>query len=249
MSTDRRGTSQGGRKLYLVEESPGRLVLPALPTLNATALEARALSGIKPKGWFTKPTTLEEADQSRREVRGAHLTRHQGGDRRALRELLELGREYATDPLVAEAVADLVLSQGHTKQKRGRPPGPSGRVLKTALGIVRVVEGLRETTGIKPERILRAMAENDFERLSDTLIRHRYFRFRKHPSFRPFLFTREDKRRLVRVHRRRPVQEAFFITSITVMVGSTPAMVRSAQFACNGNNVTLALEMERLDKR
>jgi len=249
MSTDQDGLSTDETRIRLMEERPARLVLPALPSLDRTALEARSLSGIKPYGWFTKPTTLEEADQSCREVRDEHLARHEGGDRRALRDLLELAREYAGDPLVAEAVVDLLLSEGHVKRKRGRPAGSSPRVLETALGIVRVVQGLNETTGIKPERILRAMAENDFEALSDTLIRHRYYRFRRHPSLRPFLFTREGPRRVFPARERDAAHETFVIRSITVMVGNTLATVRNARFVCDGNNVTLALEMAMPSKR
>jgi hypothetical protein len=195
---------------------PACLELPTFPVLGHAALEKRALSGLKTHRFFGKPTTLEEAERAGREIIQEHLARYGAGDAEALGELLRLSREFAHDPRVTEALADLAL-RPRGNRKPGRPPGFSPRVQETALGIVRVVEGMHATTGIKRTHILRALASQGFEQLSEDMLRHRYYQGRRHPSLRAFYTSREDQRMIVQPPPDVPHPEgSFFLTGMRI---------------------------------
>jgi hypothetical protein len=168
-----------------------------LPKLGRAALDPGPLADARPQKWFSKPTTLEQADAHRREAIDAYAARYELNDTSSVGELLEVAREFAWDPKVAEIMADLIVAERIGKRLAGRPRGHSRHVLQRMLRIGRVVEGLRDS-GLTREEIFEAMDKQHFESVSKGRQIRDYDEARRHPALQSQLFTREDQRRIVR---------------------------------------------------
>lgn len=245
MTGTKRNSRRRNQERHLVEATPATLRIPLIPKLDARALEARSLSGIRAEHWASTPTNLLAAESNRRRAVEECAALCRRGDRSRLGELLELAREFAQEPPLADALAECLRADRRGSRSRGRPKGVSPAVFQTMLGVGCVVEGLRRT-GMSREEILEALAERSFEQLSfERLRRHSYDAIR-HPGLQAQLFERRDQRQIIR--RQGPAQSGLVFRVTGVRIMGTPALPLGAQlrgsFSRSASCVSLHLTVQ-----
>jgi hypothetical protein len=245
MSQKRKNTRKDMGESPLWEVTPGTICVPMLPRLKRDALEPGPISDAQPQEWFSKPTTLDQADAHRREAVESCVARYKARDPSGIRELLEVAREFCWDPRFAEVVADLYVTERIEKRAIGRPIGHSRPVHQRILRIGRVVEGLRDS-GLTLEEIFDAMDRQRFETVSDRRRRRDHNEARRHPALESQLFTRDDQRRILRGGRHDGSGFVFEVTRIRVEPAFTvPTGLRlHATWTRSAQGVTIHLTVQ-----
>lgn len=234
------------KELQTYEMVPATARLPMLPRLGRDDLNAGPLGELRPGEWFSRVTTIAEADSNRHQAVETCLNAYALGDTSVLGELLELDKGFGHDPKLADAMADMIIAARLGKKRIGRPRGTAGVEFARALRITRIVEGFREGK-VRLEEVFAAMEEQNFEYVTDRTRRNDYSRARRHPAMQPQLFPREDQRRFIR---RRAVDDSGYVfvpqrVRIELPCALPPGTQLGVRVTRSGNTVTFACEIRQ----